>query len=484
MADSSLTRRRLLKGGAALSAAGAAGLTARSLASPAHAFDAFQLLEPGPTSVGLGAATVNTWAYGSAVPGPLIRVDAGGLVHARLVNRMPQPTTVHWHGIRIENAMDGAPNTQPLTGQNQSFDYRFTAPDPGTYFYHSHYGTQLDRGVYGPLIVDDPNEPLSYDVEFVVVIDDWIDGTGTTPDAVMTAMHNGTLNSPSMYASTLGGQAGHVSYPYHLINGRTPSHPVTFNASPGQRARIRLINAGSDTAYRVALGGHRLTVTHTDGFPCDHVTVDTLLIGMGERYDVLVTLGGGVFPLVASAEGKNARAFALVRTGAGTAPAPTVSVPQLSGTLLSLAQLSAAPSVDLPSRPIDLTVRMFLGMGPLGMTWSISTSPGGTPQNALRVRVEQHQRIRLQFTNATPIWHPVHLHGHTFQIRGAGQGPRKDTFIIKPNETITADIDADNVGEWMLHCHNLYHSELGMMATLGYGPTPTLTGGTPAHQGH
>ncbi|WP_433136227.1 multicopper oxidase family protein [Actinomadura nitritigenes] len=481
------TRRRLLQSGAAIALTGAAGLAVRGLTAPsALATDTFQSLEPSPGSVDIGGRTVSTWRFADAIPGPAIRANAGGSIWARLVNGLPDPTTVHWHGIRIANAMDGAPITQTPTPSGGSFDYRFTAPDPGTYFYHSHYGMQLDRAVYGPLIIDDPNEPLSYDAEFVVVLDDWIDGTGTTPDAVLAKLHAGTLNTPPMYSNALGGLAGNVSYPYHLINGKTPASPVTFNASPGQRVRIRLINAGGDTAYRVALGGHQLTVTHTDGFPVQHVTVDTLLMGMGERYDVLATLGSGVFPLVASAEGKSARAFALVRTAPGTAPSSSVTVPELNGNLLTLSQLHADPSVNLPSRPVDQTARMYLGMGPLGMTWSISTSPGGTPTGSLRVQVAQGQRVRLAFTNATQIWHPVHLHGHTYQVGGAGAGPRKDTVIVRPNETINVDLDADNPGEWMLHCHNLYHSELGMMATLGYGPQPNTLPAQPLtdHLGH
>ena len=120
----------------------------------------------------------------------------------------------------------------------------------------------------------------------------------------------------------LGGDAGDIAYPYYLINGRIPAAATTFNAKPGQRIRIRIINSGSDTAFRVALAGHPMTVTHTDGFPVVPTQVDALLIGMAERYDVIVTAADGVFPLVAAAEGKNAVARALLSTGAGSPPDP------------------------------------------------------------------------------------------------------------------------------------------------------------------
>lgn len=121
----------------------------------------------------------------------------------------------------------------------------------------------------------------------------------------------------------LGGDPGDVIYPYYIINGRIPEAPTTFQAKPGQRIRIRFINAGSDTAFRVALAGHRMTVTHTDGFPVVPTDVDALLIGMGERYDVIVTAGDDVFPLVGLAEGKNAVSRALLATGVGNAWPPT-----------------------------------------------------------------------------------------------------------------------------------------------------------------
>lgn len=433
------------------------------------------VLRPAPATVDLGSRTVSTWAYGSGVPGPQIRVSAGGTVDATLDNGLPRETTVHWHGIRITNPMDGAPGlTQTPVAPGATFRYTFTAPDPGTYFYHSHVGTQLDRGLHGPLVVENPAEPLAYDHEWVLLIDDWLDGTGTDPDAVLANLHDHPGSAPSMNSTLLGGRAGMVSHPLHLLNGRTPQAAPVLQGAPGDRVRLRIINAGADTAYRVALGGHRLQVTHTDGFPVVPVTVDSLLIGMGERYDALVTLGDGVFPLAAAAEGKGGGAFGVVRTAAGTAPGPTWSLPEFGRTLLDLGALRADASVDLGSGAAR-EVRLTLGEGPLGMSWSIgSPSGGGLPSaSPPRVRVDAGERVRLTFTNATSMWHPVHLHGHTFQVRAPGAGgPRKDTVNLVPGQTLSVDLVADNPGEWMLHCHNLYHQELGMMASLGYGAAP------------
>src|SRR5262249_34072074 len=136
--------------------------------------------------------------------------------------------------------------------------------------------------------------------------------------------------------------------------------PDVHSSKPGRRLRLRIVNAGGDTAYRVALGGHKLTVTHTDGFPVEHQQTDALLVGMGERYDVLATLGDGVFPLVALAEGKNATALALVSTGAGSKPPATVRPKELDGMVMAGAQLKAAEDVRLAPKKADRVHRVEL----------------------------------------------------------------------------------------------------------------------------
>ncbi|MEW2443665.1 multicopper oxidase family protein [Micromonospora marina] len=465
MDPSSPIRRRGLLVGAAGAAAGGAVSRWAGRAGPVTAGPGTILrAQTGP--VGIGARTVATWSYGGELPGPQLRAVAGGRAHVRLVNDLPAGTTVHWHGIRLENAMDGAPHvTQHPVPPGSSFDYDFAVPDPGTYFFHSHVGTQLDRGLYGTLVVEDPTEPLAYDAEILVVLDDWLDGvTGTPDDALAHLDHAGgdrLLSSP-----ILGGHAGDVAHPYHLVNGRTPDAPVTLAARPGQRVRLRIVNAAADTAYRVALGGHRLRVTHSDGFPVEPVTGDALLIGMGERYDALVTVGDGAFPLVALAEGKNARGFAVLRTAAGAAPPPTVSVPQLNGRLITVADLRATDAVHLPPGPPDRTVTLSLGERPPGYVWTLN---GRAHPDVSRTEVHAGQRVRLVLVNDSSMFHPMHLHGHTFQIRpAAGRGARKDTLIIRPLERFTVDLVADNPGEWMVHCHNLFHGERGMMSVLGY----------------
>ncbi|MFE2955126.1 multicopper oxidase family protein [Nocardia tengchongensis] len=436
-----------------------------------------------PTTVDLGGVQASTWTFGGKLPGPEIRIAKGEVLRADFTNALPAPTTVHWHGIALRNDMDGVPDvTQPQIAPGGAFRYEFTAPDPGTYFFHPHVGVQLDRGLYAPLIVEDPADGRDYDVEAVVVLDDWLDGVnGRDPDQELrqlrdkgmagmnmggSGMNHGGMSMSADPNQPLGSDTGDVTYPYFLINGRLGTDPTVFSARPGQRMRLRIINAAADTAFRVALGGHQLRVTHTDGFPVRPITTASLLIGMGERYDAIVDLADGVFPLVAAAEGKNGRAFALVRTGGGAAPAADAQPAELAVAPLTADRLSSADPVRLPARTPDQILDVTLGSDMKNYRWTINGK--AYPDRAM-LNVSQGQRIRLRFRNQSMMFHPMHLHGHTYQVVNRdGTGPRKDTSVVTPMQTVEVDFDADNPGQWMLHCHNAYHTEAGMMSILSY----------------
>lgn len=467
-----------------------------------------------PAEVDLGGRVVRTWAYNGQVPGPAIRCQAGDRLNVDLDNRLPEPTTVHWHGLRLRNDMDGVPNlTQEPVAAGERMRYSFTAPDPGTYWLHPHIGLQRERGLFAPLIIDDPAEPGDYDVEFVVVFDDWLDDIAASPNQVLASLRRGDMNAryrtpvqagqiedqsqswqydvpralaepppgilPVSAASRL---ASSVEYPFYLLNGRLPTAPETFGARPGQRARIRLINAAGASVFRVALGGHRMTVTHTDGFPVEPVTVDTLQIASGERYDVLVTLGDGVFPLVGVAEGKGAQAFGLVRTASGTAPPPSTQPAELGGQLLRLGDLRATPAVHTGPAAPQTSHTLYLTGDMMTFAWRINAESynhqrpfdGITP-----LAIREGQSVRLDMVNQTHMYHPMHLHGHTFAVRAIAEssgtsptalpvGTRKDTVMVGPGQRLSVDFTADNPGQWLVHCHNTFHLATGMAAMVSY----------------
>ncbi len=221
-------------------------------------------LTPQPATIDLGGPIVRTLAYGTTVPGPLIRANVGDEVAVTVANRLTRSTSVHWHGIALRNDMDGAAPATPDIGAGLDFTYRFSVPHPGTYWAHPHTGLDADYGLYLPVIVDDPGETGRYDAEWIVVVDDWSDGVGKSPKQIFEDLRRPapalTRDMPDMGAmagppavgtsALLGGEAGDVSYPFYLVNGRIPASPSTFHAKPGQRIRLRIINAGSDTAFR------------------------------------------------------------------------------------------------------------------------------------------------------------------------------------------------------------------------------------------
>lgn len=499
---STLSRRTLLRGlggfgsAAALAACSTSTQTPGGAASPGRTFRTGpavtaspgqriveKVLTARPATVDLGGPVVSTWTYDESLPGPLIRANAGDLIRVRLRNLLPAETTVHWHGIRLANAADGVPGlTQEPINEGETFTYAFTAPDPGTYFYHPHVGVQLDRGLYAPLIIDDPSEPGAYDAEWVLVLDDWIDGTGRTPEQVLRDLTSGksgdgTPSMPGMTGMTgmgdsagmqMGpepfGDAGDVTYPYYLINGRVAAAPTLMRARPGQRVRLRIINAGADTIFTVALGGHEMTITHSDGFPVQPTQARALHIGMGERYDAVVTVKDGVFPFVALPFGKKGQAMAVLRTSpSGAAPSATARPSELTGTALLGTQLEPAESARMAPRAADLTAPVALTgqMSPYG--WGINGAPYGRNDPVL---VREGQRVRLNLVNQTMMAHPYHVHGHTFAL--ARSGLRKDTVLLRPMQSLPIEIEADNAGSWMTHCHNIYHAEAGMMLELRY----------------
>ncbi|MGC4939932.1 multicopper oxidase family protein [Kribbella sp. DT2] len=439
-------------------------------------------LRAGVSTVELGGETVQTWAFDDAVPGPVMRASVGDELRIRLANGLPDPTTVHWHGVALRNDMDGVPGlTMDPVPPGGSFDYSFLVPDPGTYWFHPHVGVQLDTGLYGALIVDDPNDVADYDRDVVLFLDDWTDGLGRTPTTQLELLRRDGMPMDGMDMSSdafmpsatqpLGGDTGDVRYPAHLINGRLPKAPATIACNPRDRVRLRIINAAADTAYRFAIGEHRLTVTHADGFAVAPVEVDTLIIGMGERYDVVITAADGAFPVVAVAEGKahpetDPPALAVLRSGSGSPPRPGVRPSQLNARMLSYADLRPAVGTGLESATPDTEHDVRLQMAHGGRGWFINGKPYG---RHAPLEVRAGDRVRLHLRNESMMFHPVHVHGHTFALVGPqGPGVRKDTINVLPMQQLSVDLQADNPGQWLVHCHNAYHSELGMMTDLSY----------------
>jgi FtsP/CotA-like multicopper oxidase with cupredoxin domain len=446
-------------------------------------------LEAAPLEFDVGGRKVQTWGYQGSVPGPEIRVTEGDTLHVKVANRLPADTTIHWHGLPVPNAMDGVPHiTQPPIKSGKDFTYEFVVPTAGTYVYHSHVGLQLDRGLYGPLIVEPKKEALEYDREYVLLLDDWLDGIGGTPEDMLKVLQ---ASGGGMGGGMMGGMGGGmmgggrgqggpglseaVDYPLYLINGRAPNDPDTLNVRSGEKARLRLVNPSGETVFRFAVGGHRLTITHSDGQPVEPVEVDVVKLGPGERYDVMVEANNpGVWQVAAAPEGKNGLARAVLRyeESSQSSPPPTGSRPQeLSGRLLSYGDLRTIRDETFPSDGLfggpDRTLDLTLSGGMGNYVWTIN---GQAYPDADPLEVSKGEWVRVHLTNQSMMTHPMHLHGHFFQLlNGTGRGPFKDTMLVEPHmgEAIF-DFVADNPGEWFFHCHIVYHMESGMARVLTY----------------
>ncbi len=511
-APGGITRRQALVAGAgalgalALGGFGISRVVGGQASPTLAATTADVVIRSESSTVELGSRSVDTWTYGGSLPGPEIRLPQGRPVRVRVDNSLPEPTSVHWHGIRLRNAADGVPAlTQDPIAPGGSYLYDFTPPDAGTYFFHSHVGVQLDRGLYAPLIIEARDERSAPDEDVVLMLDDWLDGTGETPDdRLETLMRNGmggmnmggmNMGGMDMGGTDMGGtdmrggapdgphtdlagkrpasgalaalanamEAGTVDpgdvrdYPLHLINGRPPEGPFRVLARRGDRVRLRIVNAAADTIYCVFVEDAPLRVTHADGQPIIPVMTDGILIGMGERYDAVVTVPGGPRRIIAVALGKQGRAVAILRprgsSGRATASTAPYAMPRR---ILDYADLRPAEPERRPTGAKETT--LDLGMGHGNYSWTIG---GQVFDQADPIRVERNTAQRFVMRNRTMMPHPMHLHGHFF--RPAAGGPVKDTILVPPMREVAVDWLPDNPGSWAFHCHNAYHAETGMM---------------------
>ncbi|MDJ0336723.1 multicopper oxidase family protein [Cryobacterium sp. PH31-O1] len=437
-----------------------------------------QQLTAGVFDTAVAGIALSTWGYNGALNGPVIRARTGDTLNIPVTNLLAEPTSVHWHGLALRNDADGVPDiTQPAIAAGDNFDYRFRLNQPGTYWYHSHVDMQRERGLSGALIIEDPREPLLYDQEWVIMLDDWLDGITGTPNEALDELSMGMdmsgMNMPMTHmlmgasSTYLGGDAGDVRMPAHLFNGKAAEDAEVLQSSAGNRIRLRIINAAGDTAYRVGVPGQKITLTHTDGFPVQHIDVDAVVVGMGERIDAILTVPDGYTPLLALPEGKVGRAYGLISTGSGTAPVAAALPTSLDGVVSDGGRLKADESVLLTAKTPDRvhTMRLTGSMGKYN--WSINERRFDMKKpfaGAFDIKVGE--RVKIKMVNDTAMWHPMHLHGHSFQLNG--NGARKDTVIVRPKETVTMQFDADNPGQWIAHCHNAYHAEQGMLGLFSY----------------
>ena len=404
-------------------------------------------LEAGPVRWELtNGDVVDGWGYNGQVPGPVIEARAGDTLVVRLTNHLSEPTSIHWHGIRLPAVMDGTEQTQRLVQPGERFEYRFVVPDAGTFWYHPHANetVQLERGLYGALIVRERAE-LMLDRERVLVLDD------------LKRDRKGQIARSGGFLERHNGREGTT----RLINGRIEPE---FTIPVGQTERWRLINASSARYVRLAIGGQQFSIIGSDGGLIDQpYTTSEVLLAPGDRVDLAV----GPFEW----EGQQLAIVSLpYNRGTGRKKV------ERFGTLRVAAAQDSSASLPLRLREIEPLTECA---GPVNREVVLSGKMSLRHGIDFMVNGEQHHHAapvkvgELQIwdvLNASPIDHPFHLHGFFFQVLEInGKSPAyrswEDTVNVPAKGRVRiAWLPDDRPGEWMYHCHILEHHAAGMMA--------------------
>jgi FtsP/CotA-like multicopper oxidase with cupredoxin domain len=448
-----------------------------------------------------GKQNVASVTVNGSFPGPEIRVREGTELRVRVENLLAQSTSIHWHGLLVPASMDGVPDVSNYpVAAGRVFVYEFPIRQTGTYWYHSHSDMQEQIGLAGPFVIEEANGPGSIDHDAVVMISDWLhrspeqvwatlrgQRTGSTKPGSMAPMSpKGTMpttgampnaamlgkdqNKAAGMAMTMGAGSradlSDVTYDAFLINGKGNSNPWMLKARPGDRIRLRFINAGASTYFRLRLDRIPLQITHADGMAVQPVTVDHLLMGMAECYDAVVSLPeSGSYTLHAAAQDGSGQAVGVLHTP-DVSPAANLTMPAFDGRALSYADLRALAPTTLPVGPVR-SFRLALEGDMARYIWTIG---GQAYPKADPLLIRRGDRVEVEMKNETMMWHPMHLHGHFFRVlQGAGElSPLKHTVNVAPRETVKFEFTADNPGQWIFHCHNLYHLEAGMARVFEY----------------
>jgi FtsP/CotA-like multicopper oxidase with cupredoxin domain len=439
-----LSRRDLLIG--APVAAGAAALATRLRAETADGFTVLHA-ETGEARLdGPDQPARTIWGFGGVAPGPLLRVRRGDEVKVRLVNALAEPVAIHWHGVRIANAMDGAPPvTQAGTAPGASFDYRFVVPDAGTFWYHAALAAQRERGLHGALIVEELASP-PVDRDEVLVFAASPPQAGQAADAAAAGGAEGA-------AGTAGGSSRHF-----VINGR-PSVDIPIRAN--ERLRLRFVNASAQV-MRARIDGHRLVVVALDGQPSEPFVArnSMVVLGPGNRADIFVDGvrdPGSVSPIMFELGGGEAPLARLVYDMSGplrSAPLPDVG-PLTMPFAADASNRLAAGLATLPPLPDRMNFRRALLVTlPIDAGGaSAGTGDAGVGSRAPLFTAERGRTVVMALDSRL-LAHAVHLHGHHFRLLDRLDDGWKpywlDTVSVGARETQRIAFVADNPGRWLI----------------------------------
>lgn len=463
------------------------------------------------TTLAPGGKPLPVLAINGSIPGPVLRFREGDIAHITVRNTLKEDTTsIHWHGLLVPNEMDGVPHiTTPPIPAGGSHVFEFPLRHAGTYWYHSHTGLQEQRGMYGAIVIaPKEGERHKADADHVVLMSDW---TNERPAEVMRTLMRGSdyYAIRKGAAQSLVGAArqgalteyfereksrmppmdlSDVYYDAFLINGEKSGNVA---AAPGSTQRLRLVNASASTYFYVRHAAGPLTIIAADGIEVEPVQVDTLLMGIAETYDVLVTLpGSGSWELRATAQDNTGYASQFFGAGerhlTNDLPAPqryhmdemlesglasmddeAAAEANSDRTVPPYHLLQALESTRLPGEAPVREIELRLTGDMERYIWSFN---GKTFAEEPTIPVHAGEVLRVTLINDTMMHHPIHLHGHFFRLlNGFGdRSPLKHTVDVPPMGRRTIEFLADEYGDWLMHCHLLYHMHAGMTRVFSY----------------
>jgi FtsP/CotA-like multicopper oxidase with cupredoxin domain len=412
---------------------------------------------------------------------PGLQLDPGERFQVDLANRAGEDAIIHWHGMTPPYAQDGvADQRRPILKPGAAGRYDFV-PRTGTHWMHSHHGLQEQLLMAAPLIVHSADDARADLQEVVVLLHDF---TFRDPSEVLADLTGGRAmptmdhGAGNMDMGNGGGSAATVPidlndirYDAYLANDRTLEDPLVVIAEKGGRLRLRLINGATSSAFHIALGAIAGTLVAVDGNAVTPISGRHFGMAMGQRLDLIVQLpvSGGAFPILAQREGDKARTGIILAT-AGAAISKITAIAETTAGPIDLAVEEQLVALEpLATRPADVVHKLALTGSMMPYAWSIDGRAFGDHRPLL---VSQGQRVAIEMANETMMAHPMHLHGHHFQVMRLNgreiQGAMRDTILVPVRGSVTIAFDATNPGRWPFHCHNLLHMATGMMTEVIY----------------
>lgn len=399
-----------------------------------------------------------------------LSLNEGDDLDVRLENALSEPSGLHWHGLTPPWRQDGVPYISgPPIAPGQSADYKFPARPTGTRWMHSHFGLQEQDLLAAPLIVRETAAIRSGVQEAVILLQDF---SWTSPQELFAGLRKARPEMAMAGGGTMSmskPDLNDITYDAFLANDRTLEDPHVIDVDRNAEVRLRIINGASSTNFMIDFGALRGTLVSVDGNSVAPLPVRRLPLGIAQRADVLVRVPAEhAVAVLARGEGRTLQTGVVLRPPGASVSKIASEANEAAPAIGPAQEMQLRAAEPLPTRPVDRSVPVNLTGTMAGYVWGMQVHGlGGAP-----VTVKRGERVELVMRNVTMMTHPMHLHGHNFQVTEIdGQalaGAVRDSVLVPGRATVKVVFDADNPGLWTYHCHNLYHMEAGMFTTMVY----------------